>query len=237
MQQGEKEPAKYSSREKTPYVKKSRFKKRGAGATEKSKKKAPSKKKAKKRTQPALGISKELADVVGASSLSRPDIIKKVWEYIKSHNLQDPKNKRLIQPDEKLSKVFGSKTPVDMMKLSGLLNKHIKSWYYPNLSLYISKKQYENIFVFHSERDDVLKYLYLTSELDRALGYKGEEHAKYVPMNVQFIDCTTFVGGHSEYYRTPEVYQFILNQQEMKIDPPISAMHLKLLADGLAERT
>lgn len=102
---------------------------------------------------------------------------------------------------------------------------------------YPSTKQCENIFVFHSERDDVLKYLYLTSEADRALGYKGEEHSKYVPMNVQFIDCTAFVGGHSEYFHTQQLYQFILNQQEMRIAPPASAMHLKLLANGLAEKS
>lgn len=101
---------------------------------------------------------------------------------------------------------------------------------------YPSTTQCENIFVFHSERDDVLKYLYLSSEQDRALGYKGEEHAKCVPMNVQFIDCTAFVGGHSEYFHTQPLYQFILNQHEMRLDAPGMAMHLKLLSNGLAER-
>lgn len=102
---------------------------------------------------------------------------------------------------------------------------------------YPSTKQCENIFVFHSERDEVLKYLYLSAELDRALGYKGAEHSKYVPMNVQFIDCTPFVGGHSEYFRTEPLYQFILNQREMRIEPPEAALHLKLLENGLAEKT
>ncbi len=119
-------PAKYPHHEKTPYVKKSRFKKKGAAAAEKSKK-APAKKKAKKSSQPALKLSAELEAIVGEASLSRPEVIKKVWEYIKSHDLQDPKNKRLIQPDEKLAKVFGGKKAVDMMKLSGILNKHLKS--------------------------------------------------------------------------------------------------------------
>ena len=119
-------PAKYLNHPKTPYVKQSRFKKKGAEAS--GGKRASAKKKTKtKKSQPALTLSPELAEIVGATELSRPEVIKKVWEYIKSHDLQDPKNKRLIQPDEKLSIVFGSKKPVDMMKLSGILNKHLKS--------------------------------------------------------------------------------------------------------------
>jgi esterase/lipase superfamily enzyme len=102
---------------------------------------------------------------------------------------------------------------------------------------YSSTKQCENIFVFHSEEDNVLKYLYLTAERDRALGFKGEENSRYVPMNVQFIDCTAFVGGHSEYFHTSPLYQFIMNQHAMLVDPPMSAMHLKLLGDGSAKKT
>jgi len=52
-------------------------------------------------------------------------VIKKVWEYIKANDLQDPKNKRLIVPDKKLAKIFGDSKPIDMMKLAGLLGKHI----------------------------------------------------------------------------------------------------------------
>ena len=51
---------------------------------------------------------------------------KKVWDYIKAHNLQDATNKRLIKPDARLTKVFGSPDPIDMLKLAGLLSKHIK---------------------------------------------------------------------------------------------------------------
>ena len=49
-----------------------------------------------------------------------------MWEYIKKHNCQDKKNKRLIIPDAKLAKVFGSKEPVDMLKLAGLLTPHLQ---------------------------------------------------------------------------------------------------------------
>jgi DNA topoisomerase-1 len=74
----------------------------------------------------AYELSDELAAIVGEKSLPRGDVIKKTWEYIKAHHLQDPKNKRLIIPDAKLAKVFGSKEPIDMMQLSGILSKNFK---------------------------------------------------------------------------------------------------------------
>jgi DNA topoisomerase-1 len=122
---------KYKDHPKTPYVrktKKGKFgSKKSAKAEESPKKKTPSKgkKKAAPRAQPAHKLSKELETIVGASELSRPEVIKKVWDYIKAHKLQDTKNKRLIVPDAKLAKLFGTKEPIDMMKLAGLLSKHI----------------------------------------------------------------------------------------------------------------
>lgn len=131
---------KYPNHPKTAYVKKAkgRFGKKKAEPKGKAAKKAaPAKKTAKKAAtkkapakkksagQPAKTLSKELQAVVGEEALSRPDVTKKLWDYIKAHDLQDPKNKRLIVPDAKLAKVFGSKDPVDMMKLAGLLSKHL----------------------------------------------------------------------------------------------------------------
>ncbi len=122
-------PTKYATHVKTAYVKKSRFQKKGkkevAPKKATSSKKSPAKKSPPK--QKALKLSPELADVLGEKELSRPETIKKLWDYIKSNKLQDPKNKRLIKPDAKLAKVFGSKNAVDMMKLSGILNQHLKS--------------------------------------------------------------------------------------------------------------
>jgi chromatin remodeling complex protein RSC6 len=86
------------------------------------------KKKAKKKsglTQTSYNLSAELADVVGSKKLTRPQIIKQLWVYIKKHKLQDAKKRRIINPDKKLSEVIGKK-PVDMLKLAGHLNKHIK---------------------------------------------------------------------------------------------------------------
>ncbi|MEI8300080.1 MAG: type I DNA topoisomerase [Chlamydiota bacterium] len=98
------------------------------GSTKKSTAKKTAVKKTKSaaaKNQPLYKTSKELTEVIGVDEVTRPELIKKVWDYIKEHNLQDPKNKRLIVPDKKLSKVFGSKEPVDMMQLSSKLGKHL----------------------------------------------------------------------------------------------------------------
>ncbi len=76
-------------------------------------------------TKTSYNLSAELAAVVGSKKLTRPQIVKKLWVYIKKHRLQDPKKRRMIVPDKKLSEVIGKK-PVDMLKLAGHLNKHIK---------------------------------------------------------------------------------------------------------------
>ncbi len=70
-------------------------------------------------------LSAELAAVVGTKSATRPQVVKKLWVYIKKHKLQDAKKRRIIKPDSKLSEVLGKK-PVDMLKMAGLLSKHIK---------------------------------------------------------------------------------------------------------------
>ena len=75
--------------------------------------------------QHAYKVSAELAKVVGSGEISRPEATKKIWDYIKLHKLQDPTNKRRIIPDGPLSKVIG-KEPIDMMKLSSFLTKHLK---------------------------------------------------------------------------------------------------------------
>ncbi len=102
---------KYVDHPKTAYIKK---------------KKTTKKKAATPRKQKAYTLSKELQAVVEATELSRPEVTKALWVYIKKHNLQDQKNKRLIIPDNKLAAIFGSPDPVDMMKLAGLLTKHLK---------------------------------------------------------------------------------------------------------------
>ena len=73
-----------------------------------------------------VNISDDLAAVVGAGPLPRTEIIKKLWVYIKKNNCQDTKNKRNIIPDEKLAKIFGSKSAIDMFQMTKKVSKHIK---------------------------------------------------------------------------------------------------------------
>ena len=116
---------KYPNHPKTAYVKKFRGKggKKEAPAEKKS---SPKKKTSSPIAQATYKLSPALSALLGATELSRPQTTKQIWAYIKTNNLQDPKNKRLICPDDKLAKVFGSKTPIDMMQLPSILNKHLK---------------------------------------------------------------------------------------------------------------
>jgi DNA topoisomerase-3 len=91
-------------------------------------KKKAAKKKARKAsglTTMTYSVSEELKAIVGSGKITRPQIVKKLWHYIKAHRLQDAKKRRMINPDEKLSKVLGKK-PIDMLKMAGALSKHIK---------------------------------------------------------------------------------------------------------------
>jgi upstream activation factor subunit UAF30 len=72
-----------------------------------------------------LQISDELAEVVGKGPMARSEVVKKLWEYIKKHDLQDPKNKRDILGDEKLKAVFGGKDRVNMFEMTKLVSKHL----------------------------------------------------------------------------------------------------------------
>ena len=81
-----------------------------------------------KKANPALlkplQPSKELAAVVGSEPLPRPEVVSKVWDYIKTHKLQDPQNKREIMADDKLQAVFG-KNRVTMFEMNKHLAQHL----------------------------------------------------------------------------------------------------------------
>ena len=72
-----------------------------------------------------MNVSSELAAVVGAGPMPRSEVVKKLWVYIKSHNLQDASNKRNINADEALKKVFGGKSVVNMFEMTKLVSKHL----------------------------------------------------------------------------------------------------------------
>ncbi|HET8881020.1 MAG TPA: SWIB/MDM2 domain-containing protein [Solimonas sp.] len=69
--------------------------------------------------------SATLAEIVGSKAIPRGQITKNLWAYIKKHNLQDKNNKRQINADDKLKKVFGGKSSVNMFEMTKLVSKHI----------------------------------------------------------------------------------------------------------------
>ena len=70
--------------------------------------------------------SAALATVVGAAPLPRTEVTKKVWEYIKKLDLQDPANKRMINADANLKAVFDGKEQVSMFEMTKLISGHLK---------------------------------------------------------------------------------------------------------------
>jgi chromatin remodeling complex protein RSC6 len=72
-----------------------------------------------------MNIGPKLAEVIGSGPMPRTEVTKKIWVYIKKHNLQDPKNKRNIKADDKLKAVFGGKAVVNMFEMTKLVGKHL----------------------------------------------------------------------------------------------------------------
>ena len=67
-----------------------------------------------------------LAAVVGNGAMPRTEVTKKLWQYIKKHDLQDPKKRTMINADEKLLAVFGGKKQVSMFEMTKLVGAHLK---------------------------------------------------------------------------------------------------------------
>ena len=104
-------------------------KKAAKSAPKKAAKKASPKKKSARKPNAAfmapLTPSSTLAEVIGNKPMPRTEVVKKIWEYIKKNNLQDKKNRRMINADAKLKPVFG-KDQISMFELAKVMNKHIK---------------------------------------------------------------------------------------------------------------
>ena len=83
-----------------------------------------------RKANPALlkpyNLSADLEAVVGKGPLPRGQVVKKIWEHIKKHNLQNPANKRNILADDKLKKIFGGKGEVTMFEMTKLVSAHMK---------------------------------------------------------------------------------------------------------------
>src|ERR1051325_2009270 len=91
-------------------------------------KKAPAKKAARKPNaafMTALSPSSNLAEVIGSKPMPRTEMVKKIWDYIKKNNLQDKKNRRMINADTKLKPLFG-KDQISMFDLAKIISKNVK---------------------------------------------------------------------------------------------------------------
>ena len=102
-----------------------------APARKPAKKAAPKKKSAVKRKpnaafMKAMTPTAILAAVVGEKAIPRTEVTKKIWDYIKKNDLQDKKNRRMINGDAKLKAVFGGKSQVSMFELAKIVNNHVK---------------------------------------------------------------------------------------------------------------
>ena len=72
-----------------------------------------------------MNPSASLAAVIGSSAQPRTEVTKKIWGYIKRNSLQDKKNRRMINADDKLKVVFGGKAQVSMFEMTKLVNKQL----------------------------------------------------------------------------------------------------------------
>ena len=98
----------------------------------KAAKRAPAKKATKKRApNPAfmrpMKPSSDLAAVIGSNPVPRSEVAKRLWAYIKKNNLQDAKERRMINADDKLRPVFGGRKQVSMFEMTKLVNKHLSN--------------------------------------------------------------------------------------------------------------
>lgn len=96
----------------------------------KAARKAPAKKATKKRApNPAfmkpMKPSAELSAVIGSNAVPRSEVAKRLWAYIKKNNLQDAKERRMINADDKLRPIFGGRKQVSMFEMTKLVNKHL----------------------------------------------------------------------------------------------------------------
>jgi upstream activation factor subunit UAF30 len=89
-------------------------------------KKAGKKRKPNAAFMKAMTPSGPLASVVGSSAMPRTEVTKKIWGYIKRNGLQDKKNRRMINADDKLKAVFGGKGQVSMFEMTKLVSRHLK---------------------------------------------------------------------------------------------------------------
>jgi upstream activation factor subunit UAF30 len=95
-------------------------------AKKKAKKSGGKKRKPNAAFMKPMTPSAVLAAVVGSSAMPRTEVTKKIWGYIKRNSLQDKKNRRMINADDKLKSVFGGRNQVSMFEMTKLVSRHLK---------------------------------------------------------------------------------------------------------------
>jgi chromatin remodeling complex protein RSC6 len=132
-----KKAAKKAAKKKAPARKAAKKKVAKRKAAPKKRKAAPKKKAAKKKAKSKtkrkpnaafmrpLTPSPALGAVVGNKPLARTEAVKQIWNYIRKNKLQDNKNRRMINADDKLRVVFGGKSQVSMFDMAKHLSKHL----------------------------------------------------------------------------------------------------------------
>ena len=96
-------------------------------------------------------------------------------------------------------------------------------------------ENFQDLYVFHSSPDEVLQYFYTFAEWDEALGYEGVADFSKIASNIQLIDCSAFVAGHSDYFTALPLYRFINKQHLNQLPPPHLAKNVVILEDGSVE--
>ena len=103
------------------------MKKKGAKkGAKKAKKKSGAKRKPNAAFMKPMQPDAALGAVVGTKAIPRTEVTKKLWAYIKRNGLQDSKERRMINADDKLKTVFGGKSKVSMFEMTKLVSKHMK---------------------------------------------------------------------------------------------------------------
>jgi upstream activation factor subunit UAF30 len=101
--------------------------KRKKGKRKTAKRGGAKRKKAGKKRKPNAAFMKPMRpDAAGIKPMPRTQITKKLWQYIKRHKLQDKKNRRMINADAKMGKVFNGKKQVSMFEMTKLASRHMK---------------------------------------------------------------------------------------------------------------
>jgi upstream activation factor subunit UAF30 len=116
------------AKKKAPAKSKSKTKaksKAKASAKPKAKAKTKTKRKPNAAFMKPMNIGDALQPIVGSKPLPRTEVTKRLWDYIKKNKLQDPKERRNINADDNLKKVFNGKKQVSMFEMTKLVSKHL----------------------------------------------------------------------------------------------------------------